>query len=253
MLALIVGGILMADSDPQVRTDFGYFFQHPTDLFRDSWYTIRDAYKALFEGAIYSPNNDGTADSVFGPIMGTIYTAAPLICGGLGIGLAFRSGLFNIGGQGQVIAGAMASGYVGFAWSLPPFVHVVVALIAGLLAGGAWGFIAGFLKARSGAHEVITTIMLNYIALYLLAFLIQTHGIQDPKNPQTTKSIHGTARSSTTSWLGAAGGPCIVLAIAAAAGVWLSATRSQLGFRLRAWERTRCCACGGHERLGPRQ
>ncbi|MCW2497576.1 hypothetical protein [Jatrophihabitans sp.] len=234
VLALVVGGILMAVSDPIVRTDFGYFLQHPSDGFRDSWFDIRDAYKALFEGAIFNPGNNGTADSIFGPISGTIYTAAPLICGGLGIALAFRSGLFNIGGTGQVIAGAMASGYVGFAWSLPPFVHLVLAIIAGILGGAVWGFIVGYLKARTGAHEVITTIMLNYVALYGLAFLIQTHGIQDPHNPQISKAIHGTARLPHLFGSGLPIDLGIVLALLAAVTVWGLLTRSQLGFRLRA-------------------
>src|ERR1019366_7982071 len=107
---------------------------------------------------------------IFGPICATLFNAAPLIIGGLSVGVAFRAGLFNIGGQGQLIAGAICAGYVGFAWQLPAVLHVLLALIAGVLGGAVWGGIAGFLKARAGAHEVITTIMLNYIGLYLLYY-----------------------------------------------------------------------------------
>jgi simple sugar transport system permease protein len=233
VLALVIGGILMAVSDQETRSAFGYFFQHPTDALSDAWYTVRDAYKALFEGAVYDPNNDGTASGIFGPIAGTIYTAAPLICAALGIGLAFRSGLFNIGGQGQVIAGAMASGYVGFAWHLPIVIHLIVAIAAGVLGGAIWGYLVGWLKARFGAHEVITTIMLNYVALSALAFLIQTKGIQSPSNPQTSKLIDGSARLPH---LFGASVPLdfgIVLAAIAAVGVWWLFTRSTLGFALR--------------------
>jgi simple sugar transport system permease protein len=149
LLAMVIGGILMALADQGTRTALGFFFQHPTRAPSYAWYTMRDAYKALFEGAIYNPANDGSAAGIFGPIAGTVYTAAPLICAALGISLAFRAGLFNIGGQGQVIAGAMAAGYVGFAWHLPVFIHLVVALVAGVAGGAFWGFIVGFLKARS--------------------------------------------------------------------------------------------------------
>ncbi|WP_019061957.1 ABC transporter permease subunit [Streptomyces prunicolor] len=228
VLALLIGGLFIALSAPVVRTDLGYFFQHPTDTFQDAWYTVRDAYLALFQGAVY----DGTGS--FAPIAGTVYTAAPLICAGLGISLAFRAGLFNIGGQGQVIAGAMAAGYVGFAWHLPVGLHLVVALAAGISAGALWGFLAGFLKARTGAHEVITTIMLNYVALYGLAFLIQTSAVQSPDNPQTSKLILGSARLPRLLGSGLPVDLGIVLALAATACVWWLLAHSGLGFRLRA-------------------
>ena len=234
VLALVIGGILMAVADPVVRSDAGYFFQHPSDMLSQAWYTVRDAYQALFEGAVFNPKQDSTATQAFAPITGTIWTAGPLIAAGLGIALAFRAGLFNIGGQGQVIAGAVASAYVGFAWHLPVAIHLVVALIAGIIGGGFWGFIAGFLKARTGAHEVITTIMLNYVALYGLNFLIGLHGVVDSTNPQQSQTIHLTARlphlfgASLPVDLG------IILALVATAGVWWLLTRSRLGFQLRA-------------------
>ncbi len=233
-VALVLGGLLMVFSDEAVRNDLGYFFQHPGDFFKDAWYTVRDAYKAMFEGAIYNPDNDGTLSSILAPITSSIFTATPLILGGLSVALAFRAGLFNIGGEGQVIAGAAAAGYVGFAWSLPPFVHLVLAIAAGILGGAFWGFIAGFLKARTGAHEVITTIMLNYVARYSLLYLLAFESVHQQGNPQASKLIHGSARlphifgKSTTADLG------IVLALLSAAGVWWLLTRSTIGFRLRA-------------------
>ena len=86
--------------------------------------------------------------------------------------LAFRAGLFNIGAQGQLIIGAICAGYVGFTWDLPPGLHLLVALVAGLVGGAVWGGIPGFLKARTGAHEVITTIMLNYLAASVLIYAL---------------------------------------------------------------------------------
>jgi ABC-type uncharacterized transport system permease subunit len=233
LLALVIGGLLMGLADQGVRTAFGFFFQHPAKAPTYIWYTARDAYKALFQGAIYNSANDGSVDGILGPIASTVYTAAPLICAALGISLAFRAGLFNIGGQGQVIAGAMAAGYVGFAWHGPNFIHLIVALVAGVAGGALWGFIVGFLKARSGAHEVITTIMLNYVALNGLAFLIQTHNIQSPTNPQTSKLIDGSARLPHLFGDGLPIDLGIILAIGAAVGVWWLFTRSTLGFQLR--------------------
>src|SRR5262249_51236892 len=136
--------------------------------------------------------------------------------------------------QGQVIAGAMASGYVGFAWNGPPVIHMLVAIIAGLIAGAFWGFIAGWLKARTGAHEVITTIMLNYIALYVLKYLLTTSGVIQGPGAQGSKIIHGHARlphlfgSTLQIDLG------IVLALIATTVVWWILKRSTIGFRMRA-------------------
>ncbi len=234
VIALVLGGLLMIFSDETVRKDLGFFFTSPSDFFKDSWYTVRDAYRALFQGSVYNFNNDRTTAGIWGPITGTIYKAAPLICAALGISMAFRAGLFNIGAQGQVIAGAMASGYVGFAWSLPPVIHLVVAVVAGITAGAIWGFIAGWLKARTGAHEVITTIMLNYVALYVLKYLLTVSGIIQGPGAQGSKIIHGTARlphlfgHTLQIDLG------IVLALAAATTVWWIMSRSTIGFRLRA-------------------
>ncbi len=100
----------------------------------------------------------------FAPLMETLTIATPLICAGLGVGLAFRAGLFNIGAQGQAILGAIVAAYIGFTLASatrhsPPAGH-----FGGLLGGAFWGGIVGWLKAKTGAHEVIVTIMMNYIA-----------------------------------------------------------------------------------------
>ncbi|MGH3632137.1 MAG: ABC transporter permease subunit, partial [Sciscionella sp.] len=162
VVAMVIGGILMIFSDDRVRASLGYFFAAPGNFFAYSWQVVSGAYEAMFAGAIFNVGNDGSLAGILGPISTTVYTAAPLICAGLGVALAFRAGLFNIGGEGQVIAGAFAAGYVGFAVHLPVALHVIVAIVAGVLAGAFWGFLAGFLKARAGAHEVISTIMLNW-------------------------------------------------------------------------------------------
>jgi general nucleoside transport system permease protein len=119
-----------------------------------------DAYGALIEGSIGS----------FNAIVRTLTNTMPLLLGGLSVGLAFKAGLFNIGAQGQFLMGALGSVIVGVQLrESPAIVAIPLALGAGMLAGLAWGFIPGFLKAVSGAHEVVTTIMLNFVALAVLA------------------------------------------------------------------------------------
>ncbi len=119
-----------------------------------------DAYGALVSGSIGS----------FQAIVDTLTNAMPLLLGGLAVGLAFKGGLFNIGAQGQFLMGALGSVVVGAQLrESPVIIAVPLALAAGMLAGAAWGFIPGFLKAVSGAHEVVTTIMLNFVAIAILA------------------------------------------------------------------------------------
>jgi simple sugar transport system permease protein len=107
----------------------------------------------------------------------TLINTAPLILAGLAVAFAFRAGLFNIGGQGQYIVGAITAVWVGSSWEgLPAWLHVLVAMLLAMAAGALWGGIAGGLRAATGANEVITTIMLNYIAIWLGFFLFQLGG-----------------------------------------------------------------------------
>src|SRR4026207_1622030 len=170
VLAFLVGALLMIVSDTEVRSKFAYFFARPSDALIASWEKVSSAYAALIKGAIGG----------YGPITETTAQAAPLICAGLGVGPAFRAGLFNIGAQGQAVPGATGAAYIGFGWHLPPGIHLLLATVGGLLGGAFWGGIVGWLKAKTGAHEVIVTIMMNYIAAGLLAFLLTTRAFQRP-------------------------------------------------------------------------
>jgi simple sugar transport system permease protein len=232
--ALVFGAILIALADDATRKSLGYFFQHPTDTFSHAWTAISAGYSALFRGAIFNTDslysNGGIA--VFGPISDTLVNAAPLILGGLSVAVAFRAGLFNIGVQGQLIMGAIAAGYVGFTWHLPIVIHLIVALIAGIVGGAVWGGIVGYLKAKTGAHEVITTIMLNYVALYLLGYLLTVNGFQAPHQTEATSPrILPTARLPHLFGDLHAG---LIIALLAAVACWWLLSRSTLGFRLRA-------------------
>jgi len=119
-----------------------------------------DAFAALVEGSVGSER----------AIVNTLVNTMPLLLGGLSVGLAFKGGLFNIGGYGQFLMGALGSVIVGVQLrESPAIIAIPAALAAGMLFGAVWGFIPGALKALSGAHEVVTTIMLNFIALAVLA------------------------------------------------------------------------------------
>ena len=237
VVALVIGGVLIALADPDTQAASKYFFAYPWDTFTAGGRAIGRGYLALFEGAIFDPRTAGrgTLSGVLGPLSETLVNATPLILGGLSVGLAFRAGLFNIGGQGQVIMGAVCAGYVGFAWHLPVVLHLVVAVVAGILGGAVWGGIAGLLKARTGAHEVITTIMLNYVALFTLAYLLSVKGFQRPPYGQAISNV--VERNARLPHL--LGGNLrlhagLVIALLAAYGVHWLLTRSTLGFRLRA-------------------
>ncbi|GAA5085543.1 ABC transporter permease [Nocardia iowensis] len=223
LLALVVGALLIIVSTPDVTSAFGYFFARPMDTLSAAGDAVGDTYRALFLGAFGGRQQ----------IAETLVAATPLICTGLAVTLAFRTGLFNIGGQGQLIAGALCAGWVGFAVHLPPVVHVLVALLAGVAGGALWGGIIGLLKARTGAHEVITTIMFNYVALYGLTWLLTTSALQrpgrnEPISPVVDQSAQLPQFGGTRLHLG------LLIAVLAAVLVWWLLARSTLGFRLRA-------------------
>jgi simple sugar transport system permease protein len=235
--AMILGGILIAVADPQTQAASHYFFQYPWDTFKYGFIAIWNGYVALFEGAIFNPHTaaKGTLAGYLGPISETLTNATPLILGGLSVGLAFRAGLFNIGGQGQVIMGAVFAGFVGFHWHLPPGLHLLLGIVAGIIGGALWGGLAGFLKAKTGAHEVITTIMLNYIALYFLAYLLSVKGFQKPPYGQAISNpVHKSAQLPPLLGGSVRVHAGLILALLAAVFVGWLIDRSTLGFRLRA-------------------
>lgn len=221
VMALVIGALLIALSDDKVIESMPSMLSYPQDFFGRSWDAIASSYAALARGSVGS----------FGAIGTTLERSAPLICAGLGVSLAFRAGMFNIGAQGQLILASIAAGYVAFTWHLPPGVHVLVGLVAGLAGGALWGGISGFLKAKTGAHEVITTIMMNYLATSILLYALSKEAFQRPgsDNPQSPKAFDSALFPSVFDvHLG------VVLAFLAAAGVWWLLERSTLGFELRA-------------------
>lgn len=135
-----------------------------------SGYSVKEAYSNLFMGAFGGVYSLAT----------TVVMSTPLLFTGLAVAFAFQCGLFNVGAEGQLYVGALTSAVVALALNwLPPVIRVAVALMAGAGAGALFGFVPGYLKAKLGAHEVITTIMLNYVATFLTTFLVKTY-FKDP-------------------------------------------------------------------------
>jgi len=235
LAAVIVGSIMIAFTDREVQTAAGYFFQRPADTFQAIWDAVSGAYVALFQGSVYNFRAPSFALGIR-PLTETLKFATPLIAAGLGVGLAFRAGLFNIGGQGQMLMAAAAAGWVATTMDLPFPLHMVLAIVAGLVAGALWAGIAGLLKARTGAHEVIVTIMLNHIAFYLLAWMLATQGVLQAPGSNNPK----TAPMAETAVLPQILGPSyklhagFLIALVAVGFTWWLLERSSLGFRFRA-------------------
>lgn len=236
VLAIVIGGVLIAVTNQNVQAAAGYFFSRPGDMFAAIWNSVSGAYISLFQGSIYNFRRPGFANGIR-PLMDTLTFATPLIVAGLGVALGFRAGLFNIGGRGQMLFGASAAGWVAFSFSWMPFpLHLIVAVVAGVIAGALWSGLAGLLKATTGANEVITTIMLNYVAYYFVYWMLSTQGLlqlpgsNNPKSPAMLPSavlprLFGPQYSLHWGF---------IIAIVVTIFAWWLLNRSRLGFEFKA-------------------
>ncbi|HUX52322.1 MAG TPA: ABC transporter permease [Spirochaetia bacterium] len=223
--AIVIGAIIIVLATPKATGAWAQFLSSPGNAFAQSWFAIANAYGSLLQGSL------GSAAA----ISETLVSTTPLMMSGLGIALAFRAGLFNIGGQGQVILGAAGATLAGFLFAgLPPMLHIPLAILFGVAFGAAWGFIPGILKARTGAHEVITSMMLNYVGLNLLTFLL-TSGLYQapPRNQAISKTIAESARLPHLLGPSLRVNIGIILAIVFAIGVSWLLNKSTIGFRFR--------------------
>ncbi len=184
------------------------------------WTKVAATYRGLLDGALLKQF----------AFANTLVAAIPLMFTGLALALGFRTGVFNIGASGQFLLGATCAVFVGYAVPLPPLIHPLAALIAGALGGGVWGAIPGFLKARFGSHEVINTIMLNYLAFFLQDWLVK-NPMKDPSpSVVRTPEILPTAflpRFYDRLHMG------LAIALLAAVFVWWLLNKTVLGFELR--------------------
>ena len=241
-VALMIGAVLIVASDPVVLRAWDSFSYAPATALSATWNSVAAAYSALFEGAIFSPAtvsaafHGGSIAAIFYPLSLTAFEATPLILTGLSVALCFRAGMFNIGAAGQWIGGALVATWLGYAVNLPIVLHAIVCIIGVFIGGAVIGWIVGELKARTGAHEVILTIMLNYVMYNLLSFLLTSHNLMQA--PGQTNAI--APNIAGNAMLPHVGGPppqvgvgFLIALAAAAATAWLL-SRSTLGFEFRA-------------------
>jgi len=177
---LIIGGIFIILTTPAVYAAFDVSFGNGLAT---AWHTVSVAYTALIHGSIGNPaqiaqalqsGDDLAIRRAFNPILESLVASTPYIFAGLAVALGFRAGVFNIGAEGQIFVGAMFGTFIGYSITgLPSVIHIPLTLFAGFLGGAIWGFIPGWLKAKTGGHEVINTIMLNYIAFRLSDFMLR--------------------------------------------------------------------------------
>lgn len=202
-----------------------------------------EAYKVMWQGVSSKPNY----------LAYVIIRSTPLILTGLSVAFAFRTGLFNIGAEGQFIVGALTATYLGFSLHLSPWIHIPVVMMAAIIVSGIYGGLSGYLKSRFGVHEVLSTIMLNWIALYLSNYFVFFEGFRRP-DTEATEFIQDSASITLfeqwkisddgIAWLTKhefwqsfmrppvnAG---IFIALFAAFFVWLILNKTTFGFKLKA-------------------
>ena len=247
--ALVISAFFIVGSDRVVLAAYARFLSSPLQALAATWKAVADAYSALFLGAIGNPvtmvaaiqtyATTGQSHALllaFYPISESLVSATPYIFAGLAVALGFKCGLFNIGAEGQIYVGALTAAYVGSAFtSLPWIIHAPLTLLAGALAGAVWAGIPGFLKARTGAHEVINTMMMNYVAFNLADFLLNgpmkrggpTGFIPISRDIQPSAYLPKFFADPVRLHAG------FLVALAVAAGVYWFLWRTTLGFELR--------------------
>ena len=224
--ALVIGAVVIVLSDPDFIAKIG---SNPGAALSAGLKAVGAAYSGLFAGAVGNPFVSIT------PITETLLRATPLILAGLAVALGFRAGLFNIGAEGQIYIGALFATGVGISFGdMPFFIHLPLAVLAGFVGGALWGFIPGILKARTGAHEVITTIMLNYVSYLIVDIALRQPFYQRPDRADpVSKFIEPSAilppifADQRLHW-------GLLIAILAAVAVWWLLFRSTKGFEFRA-------------------
>ncbi len=222
--AMILGALLIAFTDEQVLAAFG---EGVGPGLRQAWETITLAYGAFFVGAFGNVYH----------ITETLRIATPYIFAGLAVAIGFQGGLFNIGAEGQYFIGGLASVFVGYSITgLPWFIHLPLALLAGMAGGAIWAGIVGVLKAQTGAHEVINTIMMNYISYRLAEFMLDVGGPMArpgfrPVSPQVQPTAYLPQFFPNDPRIRFNAG--FFLALAAAVIVWWLLYKTTLGYEIR--------------------
>lgn len=235
VMGFLVGAVFMIVSNKEFIEALGYFFSRPTDAFAAAWNVVSAGYGALFNGAIYNADAE-TFEKAIRPITETLRLSAPLIAAGLGIGLTFRVGLFNIGGTGQLVFGIIFATWVATRMELPFFIHMLVAVIAGIIGATFLGAVVGYLKARTGAHEVILTIMFNYVAISFFTFLMRDPNLLQEERASGNPKADPAAETALLPKIFGdefAVHFGLIFALIAVVVYWWLMERSTIGYRLR--------------------
>lgn len=240
--ALAVGALIIIFTDEESLAAWGNLVSEPGEAFRAAGRAVADAYRALLTGALGSPVRIAEAfrtgediARAFNPLSETLVVATPLVLTGLAVAVAFQARLFNIGAEGQITVGAIAASVVGFTLGfLPGPVHLALIVLAGFVGGAVWGGIPGVLKARTGAHEVIVTIMMNFIGAFLALYLLSTEFFRRPdrtdpiSKPNEALFPHLFGASTLRVHVG------LLVALGVAAGVAWLLNRTTVGFEFKA-------------------
>jgi len=182
------------------------------------------------------------AEGIFGKtkyIAWSIVYASPLILTGLSVAFAFKTGMFNIGAEGQFVVGSLAACVVGILVDIPAVPHVLLCMLAAAAAGALWGLIVGFLKIWKGLHEVLSYIMFNWIAFYLSNYVVNLKVIHKEGGGEATKDILDSARillpKAVITWTKCSSANWgILLAVICAVIIWFIINKTTLGYQLRA-------------------
>lgn len=241
--ALIIGALVIVFTDESVYEALGEGVGQGVVR---GLVVIGEAYGAFFTGAFGNPvrivsalfsGNATQIQRAIYPLTETLRIATPFIFAGLGVALGFQGGLFNIGAEGQYFVAGLTTVFVGYSLrGIPLIIHLPLALIAGMIGGGIWAAIPGYLKGKTGAHEVINTIMMNYIAFRLAEYMLDVGGPMArgdgrPVSPEIQTSAYLPQFFPNQLSIRVNFG--FVLALGAAWLVWWLLYRTTLGFEIR--------------------
>lgn len=245
--ALVIGAILILVTDKAVVDAWLHFFDDPLGTLKITVQTVATAYGAMFQGSLNLGGilagigallqGQGTEQLALAlvPLAESLTQSVPYIFAGLAVAFAFQGGLFNIGGEGQMLVGALCSVYVGFkVTGMPWFIHLPLAMLAGIAGGAIWAAIVGALKAYTGAHEVINTIMMNWIAISLSTWLLKVGGpMARPDVPVTPPVLETAWIPRLASTPGNRFHAGFFLALFTVWLIWWILYKSTLGFQIR--------------------
>lgn len=246
VLGLVFGALVISTTTPVVLDAWRALFSSwtaPFHALKVTFDNVGSAYRAMFTGSIVDPPQFWHAlltgrnwSGALTPISETLTYATPLVIVSIGVGIAFQTGLFNIGANGQAVIGGIAGTAVGSMIHLPTIVHLPLALVAGIAGGAICGAIPGLLKAYTGAHEVIVTLMFNYVTYAFLLFAVLSTPFQQPgQQNDIGRTLDPSAQLAPI--FGTRSGLRVSWGVLVAVGVVFFATwllnRSTLGFEFR--------------------